>query len=217
MFRSSLFVLVLAVAGCAGSVDPVGVTSETQELTVPNPNGTYVASVTANGTGCPKGTWDVSIDPAGETFTLTFSAYEASLSPSQMVTVKDCQVGVKLHSPQGLSWAVDDFFYSGYAFLDSAGMTATQTAGYYFQGNPVDSSSARSNLTGPFDDSYVFSDQINLLDLVWSKCGTDRMLNIPTRLVLKNNSGRTGSAYMNTLAVDGSAQLLFKMSTKSCP
>src|SRR4051794_17016830 len=65
MFRSSLFVLVVAVAGCAGSVDTVGVTSETQELTVPNSNGTYVASVTANGTGCPKGTWDVSIDPAG--------------------------------------------------------------------------------------------------------------------------------------------------------
>src|SRR4030095_13421145 len=107
--------------------------------------------------------WDVNIDPAGETFTLTFSAYETMVNPGQLISIRHCQIGVKLHSPQRLSFSVSAFFSSGFAFLDRTGMLATQTAGYYFQGNPVDSVSARTDLVGPFNDSYIFWDQIGIL------------------------------------------------------
>ena len=215
---------VQALAACGdvgadsdGEEQAVALEGDVQELEVKNATtSSYFASVTANGTGCPRGTWDVNIDPAGETFTLTFSAYETTVSPGQLIAVKDCQIGIKLHSPQGLSYSVGDFFYTGYAFLDSAGMVGTQTAGYYFQGNPVNSTSARSDLRGPFDDNYVFQDQIGLPDLVWSPCGTDRMLNIPTRIIARNNAAKTGTGYMNTLAVDGSVQLVFSLRWRVC-
>ena len=86
------------------------------EATVlPNPEGVYFAEVNANGTGCPAGTWETSLSPDGETFTTTFSAYEAIVDESKSIAVKDCLLAIKLHSPQGLSYSVSQFHYSGYS------------------------------------------------------------------------------------------------------
>jgi hypothetical protein len=216
--------VLIVVGGCGGPAagDPtepegVGVSSLSQGLVLPDPNGAYFASVVANGSGCPAGTWDASIDPSGETFTITFSQYETFLNPGQLISIKDCQIGVKLHSPHGLSFALASFYYSGYAFLDSSGMSATQTARYYFQGNPVNNTGGRTELVGPYDDAYVFQDDVGLPDLVWQPCGTDRMLNIPTRIIAKNNWRRTGTGYVNTLAADGSVALQFRLAWRTCP
>lgn len=220
-FKALLTGGLLGAAGCSPATGSGfagdDVASTAQEITVPDPNGAYFANVVANGTGCPRDTWTVDVDPSGQTFTLTFSAYDASVEPGQVISIKDCQIGVKLHSPNGLSWAVDDFYYSGYAFLSASGMIGTQTAGYYFQGNPIDSTKERTDLVGPYDDDFVFADEINIPDLVWSACGTDRMLNIPTRLIVRNNAAKSGTGYMNTLAVDGSVQLVFNLRWRSCP
>jgi hypothetical protein len=219
--RSALSTLsILAVACTAprpteGQAEPVGSTN--QELILPNPNGIYFANITANGTGCPAGTWEANIDPAGETFTMTFSQYETSLSPGQRISVKDCQLAVKLHSPQGLSYSISSFFYSGYAYLDSVGMSGRQTAKYYFQGNPIDGIEARTDLVGRFEDEYTYQDSVPLPDLVWSPCGSERLLNVSTRVITINNPEKTGTAYMNTLAIDGSVQLKFRLSWRTCP
>lgn len=182
----------------------------------PNPTLPYFASVTANGTGCPAGSWDVQISPDGQTFTLRFSAYETSVDPGAVIAVKDCALGIDLHSPGGLSWTIASAFYQGYGFLDSAGMTATQTAKYYFQGNPLQAREGRTDLKGPFDDEYVFVDQVNITDLVWSPCGTDRRVNVNTRIVVKNNTKKTGTGYLNTAVADGSLELVFRLQFKAC-
>ncbi|RYG71765.1 DUF4360 domain-containing protein, partial [bacterium] len=100
--RSSvaLSFFLAAASGCSAAPSDLtsdeSVASVGQEVEVQNPNGVYFASVTANGTGCPAGSWEANIDPAGETFTLTFSAYETSLAPTERLSVKDCQIGIKL-------------------------------------------------------------------------------------------------------------------------
>jgi len=193
------------------ATDAVGST-----ITVPNPSGAYFAKVTANGSGCPAGTWDAAISDDGKTFTMRFSQYETSLEPGQMIAVKDCQLAIKLHSPQGLSYSVSQFYYSGYAYLDQAGMTATQTAKYYFQGNPIASADNRSDMRGPMDKEYVFQDNIGIVDLVWSKCGVDRDLNVATRVMAKNNVRKTGSGYISNTTVDGSVELKFKLAWRRC-
>jgi Domain of unknown function (DUF4360) len=217
----TLCALSLSATGCVNAdVDAASPSEELQTsseaLTVPNPNGSYFASVTANGTGCPVGSWDASIAADGQTFTVRFSAYEASVNPGILLSVKDCQLAINLHSPQGLSYSVGEIFYSGYAFLDRAGMTGRQTAKYYFQGNPVASSDGRSTLTGPKDDAYTFNDNVGIADLVWSKCGVDRNLNVQTRLTLQNDAAKSGTGYLNTSAVDGSISLKFRLFWKTC-
>jgi hypothetical protein len=213
--------LAVAVSGCAAapvsSSDEVGMTAAAlTPVVVPNPNAPYFISVTANGTGCPVGTWDAAVADDGETFTVRFSAYEASISPGAARSIKDCQLAIKLNSPQGLSYSVSKLFYSGYAALDTAGMTARQTASYYFQGNPLASSDGRTDLTGPTDNSFVYNDSVGIADLVWSKCGASRDLNVATRMIINNNRAKSGSGYMNTSAVDGSISLKFRLSWRSC-
>ena len=95
-------------------------------------------------------------------------------------------------------------------------MSGRQFASYYFQGNPVERDEVRTTLVGPFDDTYLFSDKIELADsVVWSPCGVTRDLNIVTRLRVQNSSPRR-TGYMNLSAVDGSTKLEFKLAWRKC-
>jgi len=219
---ASAALVSIGAAGCSTDTSDVDQNTDATEsnlgtgINVPNPNGSYFASVTANGSGCPAGTWDAAISDDGQTFTLRFSQYETTIDPGQAIAIKDCQLAIKLHSPQGLSYAVSSFYYSGYAFLDSSGMAAAQTAKYYFQGNPIAANENRSDLRGPLDKEYVFQDNVGTVDWVWSPCGVDRNLNVATRVQLRNNPRKTGSGYISNTTVDGSVELKFKLSWRHC-
>jgi len=160
-----------------------------------------VADVDANGTGCPEGSWDASISDDGQTFTLRFNSYEASIDATQDRDVKDCRISVKLSSPEGLSYSVASFYYSGYVFLETADMRASYTARYSFLEDPRTARNADKDiLTGPRDESFTFASDPQP---IWSPCGGSSTLNIDTRVTVINNRQRTGSAFMNNSAIDG--------------
>jgi hypothetical protein len=218
---SALALLATAsMIGCAGTAEEIGDSTQAlgQSIDVPNPSGAYFAKVTANGSGCPAGSWEAGISDDGRAFTVTFSGYEATVEAGQSLSVKDCTLSIDLKTPEGYSFTVSSFHYQGYAILDQAGMTARQTAKYYFRGNPVPARELRSDMTGPYDSSYVFSDDIDLPDLVWSPCGESRTLNAQTRLVLQNNAQRSGAGYLNTTSVDGEVKTVFRfgLSWRTC-
>jgi len=214
------FLSFFLVAGCAstdGTSDEE--TSEAalgQTVDVPNPSGMYIAKLTANGTGCPAGTWEASISDDGKAFTVTFSGYEAIVEPGKAFAIKDCTLGLDIQTPQGFSFAVSSFYYQGYALLDAKGMSARQSAKYYFMGNPASGSENVRQMSGPMDESYIFSDEVPAANMVWSRCGTQRRLNALTRLVLRNNAAKTGSGYLNTASVDGELQMVFHLAWRKC-
>jgi hypothetical protein len=209
--------------GCADEAEVEGSDEadlgvQTNALAAPGdlkePSGAYFASVTANGTGCPAGTWDTSISSDGQTFTTTFSQYVAEVNKTTSVSVKDCQLGVKLHSPQGLSFAVQEFGYGGYAFLEE-GVSLRQIASYYFSGSPDKANEARTDVEGPKDDVFLFVDTVKSGTLVYQPCGKERDLQIRTTMRLTNGSTKkVGNVTFS--AVDGSVKLKFKLSWKKC-
>jgi hypothetical protein len=215
-------VLLTALAtGCAAAPGEEEPTAEAeaalgQTIDVPNPSGVYLASLSANGTGCPAGSWEAAISEDGKAFTVTFSSYEAIVEPGKAFSIKDCTLGLDLKTPQGVSFAITSFYYQGYALLDRDGMTAKQTAKYWFMGNPAAGTENARELSGPYDDSYLFMDEVPVPSLVWSPCGTQRRLNALTRLVLRNNASKTGSGYLNTSSVDGDLQMVFHLSWRKC-
>ena len=229
-FRAALVTLTAAFA-CVGAAGCTADSTEGEEISagaeqnlsstieVPNPSGVYFASVTANGTGCPSGSWEAAISEDGKAFTLTFSQYEALVEPGQLIAVKDCAIGIDLKTPSGFSFAVSGFHYQGYAILEKAGMTAKQSAKYYFMGNPVPAVEDRETLRGPYDNSYVFNDAVGVADLVWSPCGATRRLNANTRLTVRNNIAKTGTGYLNTTSVDGEVKtkFVFDLVWQQCP
>lgn len=179
------------------------------------PSGVYFADVVANGSGCPANTWRTSISSDGQVFTTTFSQFELQITPAEVASVSECQLNIKLRSPAGLSYAVYSFYYSGYALLEE-GVNARQSANYYFQGVPLTSREVRTDLVGPRDEPYVFSDEITTPDnFVWSPCGVERDLQIVSRLRLQNASpGRAG--FLNVSSIDASAKMVFKLAWKKC-
>jgi hypothetical protein len=181
------------------------------------PQSVYFAKVTANGTGCPDGSWDVGISDDGQTFTLAFSSYEAQVASGQQMDIKDCTLDINLNSPAGLSYSVASFYYQGYILLDD-GMSARQTASYYFdrdhQHGQHDAS--KNDITGPFDDSYLFADEIGMERRVWSPCGQNDTLHVSTRLIMRNNPGNTGEGYINNSTVDGSLSFKWNLAWRRC-
>ncbi len=180
------------------------------------PQGVYFADVSANGTGCPAGSWDVGISEDGETFTLRFSQYEATVEPGQARDVKDCKLDIKLKSPEGLSYSVASFYYQGYVFLEKEGMRARQVASYSFDGNRRENRADRNEVTGPLDDSYLFASELGPAQRAWSPCGTDDTLHIATRLVMRNDPQNSGSGYVNSATVDGSLTFNWKVHWRRC-
>lgn len=217
--------LSLSAMGCAtDDVDAEGV-DQADGLALQAPaskdlkgGDAYFASIKPNGTGCPPGSADVSISGDGKTFTVTYSSYEATVDKNKTVDIKDCQLGIKLKSPSGLSYSVYDFYYQGYAFLAN-GQSAKQVAKYYFQGAPqANQREVSSNLQGPFDDTYTIKDTVGIADAVWSPCGAERDLNIRTTLRLQNSSSKKTDGYINIAATDGEVdtKLHFRLNWRSC-
>jgi hypothetical protein len=200
-----------AATGCAApaGADDTGASSDEalSSVGVPNPSGAYYASVNAVGSGCPAGSWDAAISPDGQQFTVSFDQYEAIVNPGQAIAVKDCTLAIDLRAPGGLTFAVSNFSYKGYAWLDSPGMSARQTAKYYFSGNPIAGVDNSTTMQGPFEDSFDFTDTV--AELVWSPCGPTRRLNAQTRLVLVNNAQRTGSGIINNTSDDADLRVVF--------
>lgn len=174
-----------------------------QTIPVSAPEGNFIAEVNANGTGCPEGSWDASISEDGQTFTLRMNQYEAAIQPNEDRATKDCRVSVKLSSPQGMSYSVASFFYSGYVFLDQEGMRGAYSAKYSFAEDPRGTmrQADRDITRGPSDQEFVFASDPRP---VWSPCGGTSTLNVDTRITVMNNRRKTGSAFMNNSAVDGS-------------
>ncbi|MET0339937.1 MAG: DUF4360 domain-containing protein [Polyangiales bacterium] len=213
---------MLTSAACAGEVDSdeaearddAASTELALQTQARDPAGSYFADVKANGTGCPPGSWQTDISKDGKTFTSTFDEFAVEVSSSKKISVKDCTLRITLHSPQGLSFAIQNFQYSGYALLGKD-VKARHVATYYFQGQADDGGEASTDLVGPKDETYVFADDIATPELVWSECGKERNLNVRSTLRLQNADPAT-DGYFNLAAVDGRTKLSFKLAWKTC-
>jgi hypothetical protein len=222
----ALLLLSALGVGCASPSpdDDDETSSVSAELgsSVVQPNGGYVAHVTAAGSGCPAGSWVADISPDGQTFTITFSAYEVKVVPGRALDVKQCLINVGLRDPQGfpLSFALGSFHHQGYVLLDTPGMRAARSTSYVFGGKgsgaaPGFSAPAqRREIVGPYEDSYLQSDTV--FTNRWSPCAAVSNLVVNSTLMLQNDLRRTGSGYVNTASVDGGMKLAFRLDWRRC-
>jgi hypothetical protein len=178
-----------------------------------DPQGGYFVSVSATGKGCPEGSWDTEVSGDGQTFTTRFSGYEVQLTPERNVATLDCTVSIGLHSPQGLSFSVTSLFYGGYGFLEPT-MRGTFSARYGFRGNADAGRSYREEY-GPYDDTFLFEDQVTQARRTWSPCGADHTLTVGTQLALYNGQP-AGSGYANVANINGDTKVVLGLTWRTC-
>ena len=202
-----------------------GVGSGGRGQTVAQPSGLFTTIVNANGSGCPKGSWQAGISPDGKTFTITFSAYETRVGPGQSIDTKDCAIDVAMIGTRKLKFEVAALYYQGFVLLENERMSAVQTADYSF--NPAgiltglagidvplpNEVHSENVVSGPSERSYTNTDTVSGS---WSSCKKANALHIRTRLKLRNDPDASGSGYFNTSTVDGSMSFAWKLNWERC-
>ncbi|MET0339674.1 MAG: DUF4360 domain-containing protein [Polyangiales bacterium] len=176
--------------------------------------GTFFAAVRAEGSGCPEGTLNTRVSPDGKAFTTTFTSYEARIDAGTETMTRNCRFAILLDAPGGRSFCVKQFGYSGNAFLQ-AGVSGSQTADYYFNEQKLSTESARSELVGPYDADFVFTDTVSVDEEIWSPCEEQRDLFVDTSLALSNGDPR-GAGFINVAAADGTSTIELRLASHRC-
>jgi hypothetical protein len=225
--RRSGFVEKIAIVCCgcaAGSIPDDETVAVAQELggtqTVVNPASSYTAEVTANGTGCPSGTWEPRISADGKVLRVRFRYYYAYVEKGQAFAIRDCNVVVTLKTPSGDSFAFSSLTSYGSAWM-APDVSAKATLRHAVRGGPA---------PAPAKEMKVFGDPARFVEYrveetfaererVWSPCGTSSTLTALTRLILLNNPDRTGWGYAGEIPDDAEippVELVIGIAQKHC-
>jgi hypothetical protein len=204
----------MAATGLALSMITSGVSAPTS----PPPSGQITVDVvTVNGSGCPAGTAAVAVAKDNSAFTVTYSTYTAQTGPqSSPVDIrKNCQLALRVHVPQGFTYAIAEADYRGFAALAS-GATGMEQANYYFQGT-APTARVPHRFSGPFQDDWETVDATDVASLVFAPCGVDRLLNVNTELrVAAGSSDPASTSFMTMDSTDGSFHSTYHFEWKQC-
>jgi hypothetical protein len=174
--------------------------------------------ITVNGSGCPAGTAAIAVSPDNTAFTVTYSNYLAQVGVGAAPTDfrKNCQLNLLVHVPQGFTYAIAAANYRGFASL-AAGTTASERAGYFFQGQ-APTATIIHNFTTPMLDDWQTTDTTDLAALVFAPCGMQRNLNINTELrVAAGTSDPTKTtSFVSMDSTDGAITTTYHFAWMQC-
>lgn len=181
------------------------------------PDRVNIVSMTHGGSGCPVDSVGASFSTDYQYLTIIFDNYGAEIGDSVETPKKRlfCHVVMQFDFPAGLSYALVDLTYRGYADLDF-GIEAAQTSTYYFQGfRKDDQYSFKTRIFGPFIGDYDRTDALELV--AWSPCNEKRGLNIVTSVQLDNKKNKSGSGLITLDSIDSQVVEQYGIRWKRCP
>ncbi|WP_394822796.1 DUF4360 domain-containing protein [Pendulispora albinea] len=184
----------------------------------PPPDKIVIDVVTVNGSGCPQNTAAVAVSPDNTAFTVTYSQFMAQVGGNSNPTDirKNCQLNLRVHVPQGFTYAIAQADYRGFAHLER-GATGLERANYYFQGNSP-TSFRNHNFSGPMDDDWQATDTTDVAALVYKPCGEERNFNINTELrVGLGSSSASKVSFIAMDSTDGAINTTYHFAWKTCP
>ena len=216
--RATIGALAAALALVLSGPAHAAAGSDSTVLAAPPPGQIQVEVVTVNGSGCRPGTAAVAAAPDNTAFTVTYSEYTAQVGRGATPTDfrKNCQLSLRIHVPQGFTYAIASADYRGFASLQR-GAYARQGANYYFMGQ---SPTARVShpFRGPHDDYWQATDVTDVAELVWAPCGVYRNLNVNTdlRVYAGSSNPNTTTSFITMDSTDGSIRTIYHFAWKRC-
>lgn len=180
------------------------------------PDQVNILSMTHGGSGCPVDSVGASFSADYQYLTIIFDQYAAEIGTDVASPKKRlfCHVVLQLDFPAGLSYALVDLTYRGYADLDT-GIDAAQSSTYYFQGFKKDDQYAfKTRIYGPFIGDYDRTDSLGLV--AWSPCNEKRGLNIVTSVQLDNKRNKSGAGLITLDSIDSQVVEQYGVRWKRC-
>ncbi|BAL91012.1 hypothetical protein AMIS_57920 [Actinoplanes missouriensis 431] len=173
--------------------------------------------VKTNGTGCPPGSAEVIVSPDNKAFTVSYSKFVAQVGPETAATDvrKNCQLLLNVLVPDGYTYAVAGVDYRGYANLQK-GVTATESAFYYFQGESH-TTEIKHELVGYLADEWQHSDRVPVESMSFLDCDNKRYLSVNTELkVDPANADRSVTNWVAMDSIDGDLETTYHVAWKRC-
>ncbi|MEU9146048.1 DUF4360 domain-containing protein [Streptomyces sp. NPDC048349] len=209
---------VLAATALAAAV-PVPSAGATTHL-APVPDGPVtIELLSVDGSGCRPGSAAVAVAPDRTAFTVTYSEYLAQVGkdagPADFR--RDCRLSLRVHGPQGFTYAVSRADYRGFADLRK-GARGTQTAGYSFDGTGKAPSRSHT-FHGPVVDAWQTTDAPPVGAVVHVPCGEQRNFTIDTELLVDGGTSDTAAttSFLSMDSTDGSTSTRYHFSWRKCP
>ncbi|MGK5680267.1 DUF4360 domain-containing protein [Actinoplanes sp. URMC 104] len=185
----------------------------------PTPRNQMVVNVVAaNGSGCPRGSAQVTPSRDNKAFTVTYSQFTAQVGVGAKPTDfrKNCQLALDVRVPQGYTYAISRIDYRGFAHL-ARGAHATLTAFTYFQGESR-SGMSRHTISGPADANWQRSRTMGISALSFRPCGDQRYLNVNNELRVFAGSSKTRktTSFITMDSTDGNLDTVYHVAWKKC-
>ena len=210
---------VLALSLSAPAHAKVGSDNVSRWPSTPPPDRIIIDVVTVNGSGCRPGSAAVAVSPDNTAFTVTYSEYTAQVGVGSKPTDfrKNCQLNLRVHVPQGFTYAIAQADYRGFAHL-VRGATAQQRANYYFQGHSQTVYTTHP-YRGPISDDWQATDTVDVEALVFHPCGEQRLFNINTELRVNKGTSdpNTTTSFITMDSTDGAINTIYHFAWKRCP
>jgi len=198
---------------------PPAISTPIEDSVAPPADQIVISVATVNGSGCPAGTAAVAVSPDNTAFTVTYSQYMAQVGVGALPTDfrKNCQLNLKVHVPQGFTYAIAKADYRGFSHLES-GATAMERANYYFQGQSQ-TSFIMHPFSGPVEDDWQTTDSVDVAALVFAPCGELRNLNVNTELRVNpgTSNPRKTTSFIAMDSTDGSIKTVYHFAWMACP
>ncbi len=134
----------------------------------------HIVSADVGGSGCPEGTASVVLSDDKRTLSILFDQYLVEDNH-----YASCNIAVSLHVPRGVTIALLDIDYRGYASIpDLYGRKGRFRTEYFFAG---DTGPVRiENFPRGFDANFMISH--DLVGAVWAPCGAEVIARANTSL-----------------------------------
>lgn len=183
--------LVFAIAMAACGDDDVGAEAHAAPLDqVAQPPATVrFAAVTAEGVGCPPGSWSYSENAQNNTLSFNFHDFSVIIDPTMSSGSTACTLVIKVEVPEKTAFSLARVRYQAQAQL-TGGMFAYKSSVYSFDENTVDPAIVyRNQVKGPALEVVTLDDifDTNKGTFVWSGCAEDSTLRIKTTLSVQNS------------------------------
>ncbi|WP_242911508.1 DUF4360 domain-containing protein [Actinomadura terrae] len=212
--RKVMSVLGVAVAAISVTAMPASAGSRL----VLGPEAVTVKLLSVAGSGCPADTVSVKLKSHSDLIEIGYSYYVAQAGGSSSPTEsrKNCQVSLDVRYPQGFVYAISQVRNYGYAALRD-GATALYASAFYFQG-AADPRELPHELPSGSKGVWVFTETVPEQQLVWTRCGEARALNIRTDLRVK--LGTSDATKVSLITIDSADDVpgtSYQLVWKKCP
>lgn len=168
------------------------------------------------GTGCPQGTVGATLSPDSKVLSVIFDQYMAQAGKAPMIDRKSCNLSVPVHVPNGWSVSILKIDYRGYTFVPPGAMARFDVE-YFLKSFNSTSAGPKASRTfmGPYDDTYLITNQLGISGIVWSACGEDVNLRINSSIMAKTNNKKQ-DVLATVDSVDIAAGMIFSLQWRQC-